>query len=340
MLRTSLLATPELDSEQQANVAIIDRLIEQAAASVRRLQQFASDRGPVSDTTDLGVVLRDEVRAFHSAANAPPDPTVVKTVLNISPLLPKVVGSDRDLRYVVATLLRNAREAMPRGGTVEVVAHPSGDRVLLTVADEGTGISEERLAHVFEPFFNTKAGQVGGLGLPGSFAIMARLGGTISAANRPQCGAIFKLSFPLFKETAMAAASKFEAPSGTEIGEPSPKHRVLVIDDDLDNLEAMKESLERRGYEVETACDGHQGIELLGNRPQFDSVICDVGMPVVNGWEVAQEITQIAPATRVYMLTGWANEIPQSDPRRRAVADVMAKPTSIEQIEAALGRKR
>ena len=339
MLRTSLLAARGLNPEQQTNLAIIGRLIEQAAASVHRLQRFASDRVPFSATTDLALMLSEEVRAFDNAVNVPPDPTTVKTFLNVSPLLPKVMGSESEVRYVVATLLRNAREAMPGGGTVEITAYSDSDRVVLTVADEGTGIGEERLAHIFDPFFSSKNDDLSGLGLSGSFAIMARLGGTISAANRTPRGATFMLSFPAFNDPPGVRITKPQESEQIQSDQASPKHRVLVIDDNLDNLEAMKESLERRGYEVETACDGHQGLELLGNQSHFDSVICDVGMPVLNGWEVAQEIAQIAPATRVYMLTGWANEIPPNDPRRSRVADVIAKPTSVEQIDAALSRK-
>lgn len=338
MLRTSLLATADLDPEQHTNVAIIGRLIEQAADSVQRLQRFASDRVPSSTTTDLALMLGEEVRAFDNVANVPPDPTIVKTTLNISPFLPKVLGSESEVRYVVATLLRNVREAMPTGGTVEITADSNSDRVVLTIADEGTSIGEERVTQVFDPFFSTKNHDLSGLGLAGSFAIMARLGGTISAANRTPRGATFKLSFPAYNELATVRIVKSMESEQIQSDQPSLKHRVLVIDDDLDNLEAMKESLELRGYEVEAACDGHQGLELLGNRPHFDSVICDVGMPVLNGWEVAQGIAEIDPATRVYMLTGWANEIPQNDPRRSRVADVIAKPTSVDQIDAALGR--
>lgn len=337
MLRMSLFANAALDAEQEANAVRIEHLVERAAASVRRLQEFANAQRPFSEATDLDVLLRAEVRAFDNANSFPPLVSAVKTVLESSEPLPKVRGNAGEVRYVISTLLRNAQEAMPAGGTITVSARATLDRVIVTVADEGTGIGEDRLANIFDPFFTTKATLGSGLGLAGSFGIMSRLGGTIAAANRPAGGAIFTLDFPIYSDVEDHVKSEKSDPG--EASTNAEKQRILVIDDDVDNLEAMKEALEMRGYEVETAPDGKKGLELLRLSPHFDSVICDVGMPIMNGWDVAHEITRVAPATRVYMLTGWANEIPQNDPRRAGVAAVIAKPISVEQIDAAIARK-
>ena len=339
MLRMSLFANATMDAEQEANVARIESLVERAAASVRRLQEFANAQRPFSESTELDVMLRQELRALDAANSFPPLPAKVKTAITIaSGNLPKVRGNAGEVRYVIATLLRNAQEAMPDGGTIMVDARAIRDRVVVTVADEGTGLSEDHLSHLFDPFYTTKATLGSGLGLAGSFGIMSRLGGTIAAANRPEGGAIFTLDFPIVTDVQVSIKTEDFSDDGPD-GSRSPKQRILVIDDDGDNLEAMKEALEGRGYEVETAPDGKRGLELLRVSPHFDSVICDVGMPIMNGWDVAQEITRVAPNTRVYMLTGWANEIPQSDPRRAGVEAVIAKPVSLEQIDAAIARK-
>lgn len=338
MLRMSLFATTAMDAEQEANVARIESLVERAAASVRRLQEFANAQRPFSESTELDVMLREELRVLDGANSFPPLPAMVKTAITIaSGTLPKVRGNAGEVRYVVATLLRNAQEAMPDGGTITVSARAIKDRVVVTIADEGIGLSDDRLAHLFEPFYTTKATLGSGLGLAGSYGIMSRLGGMIAAANRAEGGAIFTLDFPIATDVKMSI--KPEPFSDGPEDSRASKQRILVIDDDLDNLEAMKEALEGRGYEVETAPDGKRGLELLRLSPHFDSVICDVGMPIMNGWDVAQEITQVAPSTRVYMLTGWANEIPQSDPRRAGVEAVISKPVSLEQIDAAIARK-
>jgi signal transduction histidine kinase len=340
MLRMSLFSNGSLDREQEANALRIEQLVERAAASVRRLQEFANAQRPFSEATDLAVMLREQLRALENANNFPPFHSTVKTSLIISTSeLPKVRGNAGEVRYIISTLLHNAQDAMPGGGTVTVEARASSDRVIVTFADEGSGISEDRLANIFDPFFTTKASLGSGLGLAGSFGIMSRLGGTISVANRSKGkGAIFTLDFPVFTDAVPNMKSDYPD-QGEPIEPRSSKQRILVIDDDFDNLEAMKEALEGRGYEVEIALDGKEGLELLRTSPFFDSVICDVGMPIMNGWDVAQEISKVAPATRVYMLTGWANEIPQSDPRRAGVEAVIAKPITVEQIDATIARK-
>jgi PAS domain S-box-containing protein len=339
MLRMSLFTPASPDSEQEANAARIERLVDRAAASVRRLQEFANAQRPFSDATDIDEMLREEVRILENANSFPSAIAVVKPELNMTVnKLPKVMGNAGEVRYVITTLLRNAQEAMPAGGTIRVDAHVNATKVIVTVADEGLGISEDRLTNIFDPFFTTKATLGSGLGLSGSFGIMSRLGGTIAAANRPEGGATFTLNFPIFTDVTAANISMIESSTKDE-PTIAARQRILVIDDDIDTLEAMKEALEGRGYEVETAPDGQKGLELLRTSAFFDSVICDVGMPIMNGWDVAQEITRVAPSTRVYMLTGWANEIPQSDPRRAQVAAVIAKPISVEQIDAAIARK-
>ena len=113
---------------------------------------------------------------------------------------------------------------------------------------------------------------------------------------------------------------------------------MLLIDDDSENLDALRDGLESKGYAVRTAGSGYEGLNQLKKGARFDYVICDVGMPGMSGWEVAEEIANISPQTKIFMLTGWATEIVRSDPRRRLVVDVLSKPTDLNSIDAALAR--
>ena len=94
--------------------------------------------------------------------------------------------------------------------------------------------------------------------------------------------------------------------------------------------------LELEGQEVESARSGPEALALFDRGEPFDLVLCDVGMPEMSGWHVAREIQRIAPNTSVWMLTGWANEIGESDPRRRYVRGVLAKPLELEQLRSLL----
>ena len=114
-----------------------------------------------------------------------------------APLLPPVNGVASDLRYVFINLLLNARDAMPDGGVICVRGTDAGGKVVVTVEDEGTGIPPEHLHSIFRPFFTTKGNQGTGLGLSMAYGVMARAGGSITAANRPKRGAVITLTFPL-----------------------------------------------------------------------------------------------------------------------------------------------
>jgi signal transduction histidine kinase len=106
-----------------------------------------------------------------------------------------VTGSAGDLQHVFINLLLNARDAMPDGGTITIRAFPQGDRVVVTVEDEGTGIPPSCLSRIFEPFFTTKHANGSGIGLAMARDTMSRSSGSICARNRPEGGACFELSF-------------------------------------------------------------------------------------------------------------------------------------------------
>jgi CheY-like chemotaxis protein len=108
------------------------------------------------------------------------------------------------------------------------------------------------------------------------------------------------------------------------------------VDDEADNVDVLREVLELEGQRVSTARSGPAALALFDAGERFDLVLCDVGMPEMSGWNVAREIQRIAPGTEVWMLTGWANEIGESDPRRRFVRGVLGKPLEIEKLRSLL----
>ncbi|MBV8088063.1 MAG: response regulator, partial [Alphaproteobacteria bacterium] len=112
--------------------------------------------------------------------------------------------------------------------------------------------------------------------------------------------------------------------------------RLLLIDDDLDNLELLKPLLELRGFNVTTASSGFEALRMLDSNRAVDSVICDLGMPGMNGWDVAANIAHISPGTPVYLVTGWAENISLADARRNLVKAVLGKPINLEELDRLL----
>src|SRR5437868_12376044 len=214
------------------------------------------------------------------------------------PPLPLVRGSAAELAHVLGSLLMHAREQLSAGGVVSVHAHEDRGRVLVTIRDSGEGMREEDLARLFDPFSGV-AGETA-LGLSVAWGVMSRLGGSLQAQSQPGEGTAFALTVPL-------AAPPRRQPAPAPRGERRTR-RILIVDDEQDNLEVLREVLEMEDQRVESVRSGPDAIGLFERGERFDLVLCDVGMPQMSGWQVAREIQRIAPGTQIWMLTGWRSE--------------------------------
>jgi signal transduction histidine kinase len=201
-LRLELLHRAEATPSQYTHLDALSRIVADATTRVQRLQDFSRQRAePSNEQARLEEVIAEAVEISrsdieHRAARAG---ISVRLAVEL-PRLPAVNASATDLRYVFINLLLNARDAMPRGGTIRVRGAVEEGKAVITVEDEGTGIAEEHLRSIFRPFFTTKGKHGTGLGLSMAYGVMARAGGSISAANRPEGGARFTLTFPLARK--------------------------------------------------------------------------------------------------------------------------------------------
>jgi signal transduction histidine kinase len=201
----------------------VEQRIEIASEAITRLHDFAR-----TGVAGESVVRLDRVVAkaaalldieFHSSG------TPVNVVVSI-PELPPVRGSISELSLMFVNLLRNARDAMPEGGTVRVSAHRHAQSLIVTVADDGAGIPAPVQAHLFEPFFTTKGSRGTGLGLWLAAGTMERVGGTIRAVNRPKAGALFVLTFRLDainRRVHLPASESSPAPMHPEPSAPAAR---------------------------------------------------------------------------------------------------------------------
>jgi signal transduction histidine kinase len=326
-LRREAPASPR----QRDGLAALTRLVEDAATRVARLQDLAQRRqdAPGGDA-DLAAVVRDAVETarpeLEHGGHLRAAPVCVTTEL--APV-PRVVGSAPELRNVFLNLLLNARDAMPAGGAIRVSAVARGDRVVARVEDDGRGIPPEALPRLFDPFFTTKGDKGTGLGLAIARSVMTRLGGDIRAANGPTRGAVFELEFPV--------SNLPRPPVSTPVPSPPGGARVLVVDDDADVLEAARLVLEDLGQEVATCGSGAAALARIRGGEQPDVVLCDMAMPDLTGWQVAEALRSLAPEVRVYLVTGWAHEIAPTDPRRDLVQGILPKPLPMDALAAIFG---
>jgi CheY-like chemotaxis protein len=199
----------------------------------------------------------------------------------------------------------NARDAMPAGGTLDLVVRCPGDRVELVVTDTGVGIEPETLPHIFEPFFTTKdPGHGTGLGLATVYGIVGQAGGEVTASSEPGEGATFRISFP-----RVAGGGESPRRPAARRGEGGGCETVLVAEDEETIRRLVTQVLSRNGYTVHTAATGDEALAVLARTGcDVDLLLTDVVMPGMSGPALARAATATNPSLRVLYTSGYASE--------------------------------
>jgi two-component system CheB/CheR fusion protein len=256
-----------------------------------------------------------------------------------------VDGDPTRIAQVIGNLLTNACKFTPPRGTVTVALRAAEGWAEVAVRDTGIGIDPRQLARMFEPFAQEERGLArtrGGLGLGLALArgLVELHGGTLTAQSTgPGAGATFTLRLPLVAAAPRAVAPVAGTPTPTAAeGSRRAGRRVLVIEDNVDAARSLADVLELLGYQVRVALDGRTGI-ALAHELAPDVVVCDLGLPDVDGYQVARTVRRDASLqrTRLIALSGYAR--PEDRERSRAAGfDAhLAKPAPLEQLTALLG---
>ncbi len=232
--------------------------------------------------------------------------------------LPALLADKAQLETVLVNLAVNARDAMPDGGTLLLVAtseavldkaHPvglaPGGYLRLSVSDTGTGMAAATLARASEPFFTTKPlGQGTGLGLAMARGFAHQSGGAMAIESMLGQGTTVTLWFP--KSAGVLLTNDLALPDSTDPFVPALA-RVLVVDDDAMVREVVVCQLEERGYRVTQAGDGLEALEQLDRGAAVELLISDFAMPGMNGLLLIQEARRRRPELPVLLLTGYAD---------------------------------
>lgn len=279
--------------------------IEDAAATLRQLREFYRVRQ--DSETYTPVQLRDVIAEAVAMTQPKWKDLMLARGLDVVvdvdlPQLPTVRARASELREVMANLIFNAAEAMPRGGTIRFRGRCEKEFAVLEISDTGTGMSEDVLSHCLEPFFTTKGNRRTGLGLAIVYGIVQRHVGRIDIQSQPDHGTTVTIRLPVDTETKRPAAT--EAPSTHNSGKPM---RILVVEDEPFLCEMTADYLSADGHSVERATDGRDALEKF-HAGQFDLVITDRSMPQMSGDQLTATIKQTSQTTPVIMLTGFGNE--------------------------------
>ncbi|HJU42121.1 MAG TPA: MASE1 domain-containing protein [Vicinamibacterales bacterium] len=260
-----------------------------------------------------------------------------KALAKVEPMLRRMIGEDivmtvnaraahpyvrvdpGQIEQVVMNLVVNARDAMPKGGrlnvettdatldagaTADIPDAKPGEYVMLSVSDTGVGMAPEIRARIFEPYFTTKdVGKGTGLGLSTAYGIVRQSDGHIALSSEVGLGTTFRVYLPRAEAppaTAADAASE-KMPEGAE--------HILLVEDDSSVRRLAKELLVRLGYSVTEAASGRAGLALGSDDTRhFDLALCDVILGDMSGPAVAEALSALRPSIRVLYMSGYTDE--------------------------------
>jgi CheY-like chemotaxis protein len=244
-----------------------------------------------------------------------------------------VLGREGEIFEVIINIIKNAVEALPRGGNILIETCREDGRVKARIRDNGHGIPEPHLRKVFEPFFTTKGFSSAGMGLSSSYGIIAAHQGELSVQSTLGQGSAFTICLP-----ALRRQKSYEStPSTHEKNALSPL-TILVIDDMPAVLSMLDRNLGALGWRTLSARSGVEGLRLFrGNR--CDVVICDAGMPHMNGWEVGRRLRLYChdrqiPKPPFILLSGWGDTVRNME--ESGVDTVVEKPIDMAKLLQAI----
>lgn len=287
-----------------------------AADLVRQLLAFSRKQIAQPRIIDLNTTITDIQQMLRRIIGEN-----IEIIVKLKADLKSVKIDPAQLEQIILNLATNARDAMPYGGTLilqtdEVVLDEyyarqhaeviPGGYTVLSVSDNGLGISKEIQEHIFEPFYTTKEKHRGtGLGLATVFGIVKQNLGHISLYSEDGGGATFTIYFP---QAADDSARKEESADLEDLI-PAPGHEnILVVEDEASLQDLARTILEGQGYSVTTAANGQEALAAADNDDKpFDLLLTDVIMPGISGRVLADQLSKKYPALKVLYMSGYTD---------------------------------
>ena len=331
---------PGLSEDGKAWARLVRLGVSDTAETVRRLDHFYRDKKNVValKCVDLAHLVKEAVELTRPkwSDEARLEGRSIKLTTNFQST-PFVMGDPSQLRAALTNLIFNSIDAISDHGSITILVDRTGDCALVEVSDSGCGMSEEALKRCTDPFFTSKE-RGSGLGLSECFGIARQHGGELVVESSKGFGTLVRMEIPLSQTplSALSASSKvaLEEETRDEEGSSNDKIQVLCIDDDETVRASTTALLQSRGIRVQSAVDGPSGIAMLEKEP-FDLVVCDHGLPGMDGLTVMKQIKSRWPKMPVAMVSGWS--LPEFDGEFQPDA-VLQKPFATSDFDDLLVR--
>lgn len=309
----TMLENNNSDSKKvEWNLKAIIKAVNRGSALVQQILTFARKTDVLFETVKVNATINELVRLATGTF-----PKTISFKPQLQDDLPYIKADHNQVHQALLNLFVNARDAMPKGGTLSIQTSTiSGDElrkkfsdanesnyVSIIISDEGSGMDKDTLNRVFEPFFTTKKrGKGTGLGLAVVYGVVSSHHGFIDVESEINVGTTFYLYFPVAED--MVASSK-----GFNGGQKNVKggsETILFVEDEEMLRELIENLLKDNGYKVLTAEDGEKAIEVYSqNVDDIDLVITDMGLPKLNGWKAYLKMREYNPDVKMILASGY-----------------------------------
>ncbi len=343
ILGYAAVISAERDAGRVADaVKVIKDTVERGAHVVQQLLAVGR-KAPLSfQPADVNKLLENHASLLHGSF-----PKTIDIVLRLDPALPRIGVDANRLNQAILNLCVNARDAMNGDGTIELASGRIAGGALrarfsdavydnylwISVADNGRGIEDGTLERVFEPFFTTKpAGEGSGLGLAVVYGIVKDHAGFIDVESERGKGTIFRIYLP--ERGAEAVEEHADSDKQTAVVAPRRRATILLADDEENQLRLMERFLRSAGYEVLTARDGAEALELHRSRSGIDMAVLDLGLPKLSGWESFRAMQCADPKLKVVFASGYIEGAIKAEIENTPTADILKKPYRPEELVA------
>lgn len=326
--RVQLMKLRSTEPAVQEGLSIIEKVASDGAITVRRIQDFSRVRTEQEfHPVRMAEIVADslEITRGRWKDDAERSGTPFRVVTDCDPDV-HVMGNPGELREVVTNIIFNALDAMSGGGELRISVSRSDDGgVIVKISDTGTGMDDDVMSRIFNPFFSTKGSRGTGLGLAVSFGIIKRHGGAIDVESELGRGSEFTITLPAGLPVPVTPAGP-AAPA-----QPPGSARVLIVDDEAPIREVLSDIISLKGHTAQLAASGREGLESFRHQ-RFDVVITDLGMAGMSGYDLARQVRQIDEHVPIILVTGWGEQILDATAKENGINFVIAKPFQVDEV--------
>ena len=330
----------ELNQNREAvrRLVTAERALDRAQMLTKQLLTFAKGGSPILETLHMGILLSDSVEFALRGSN-------IKAEFNIADDLWLTDIDSGQISQVIDNVVINSKQATPNGGMIEVSAEnrsvkeqrhtpygdvPPGDYVCITIRDHGTGIDQEHVNRIFDPYFTTKP-KGSGLGLATSYSIIKNHNGYVVVESEKNVGTTFGIYLPKSDKKPIDPIELVGEKPRMGLG------KVLVMDDEEIIRELFSEALSQYGYQVNTASSGEEALEVFQSEKErgrpFDLVIMDLTVPGgMGGKDLMVRLLQVDPKIKSIVTSGYSTDPIMANYRRYGFQGIIPKPFKMEQL--------